>query len=144
MEDTCHMILKIYVSCHMLPQLFCKTTSAALHCCPVGSALTQACVYREGGNMGAANLYEWQAEALMQSGVMDGRNLVYCAPTSGGKSLVAEILALKRLYATGKAALLVLPFVSLCSEKAAHWEKILEPLGYRVRILVSYCMASQK
>jgi DNA polymerase theta len=94
--------------------------------------------------MGPANLYEWQAEALMQSGVVDGRNLVYCAPTSGGKSLVAEILALKRLYATGKAALLVLPFVSLCSEKAAHWEKILEPLGYRVRILVYYCMASQK
>jgi replicative superfamily II helicase len=89
--------------------------------------------------MGNSNLYEWQAEALLQPGVMDGRNLVYCAPTSGGKSLVAEILALKRLYATGKAALLVLPFVSLCSEKAAHWEKILEPLGYRVRLLLACC-----
>ena len=79
-----------------------------------------------------ALLYEWQAQALLQDGVMDGRNLVYCAPTSGGKSLVAEILALRRLYATGKAALLVLPFVSLCAEKAAHWEKVLEPLGYKV------------
>lgn len=82
--------------------------------------------------MRGANLYEWQAEALTQPGVLEGRNLVYCAPTSGGKSLVAEILALRRLYATGKAALLVLPFVSLCAEKAAHWEKILEPLGYKV------------
>lgn len=83
--------------------------------------------------MGASLLYDWQAQALLQEGVLDGRNLVYCAPTSGGKSLVAEILALKRLYATQKAALLVLPYNSLCNEKSAHWEKILEPLGYKVR-----------
>jgi DNA polymerase theta len=82
--------------------------------------------------MGDSLLYEWQAAALSLEGVHAGGNLVYCAPTSGGKSLVAEVLALKRLYATGRAALLVLPFVSLCSEKAAHWEKILEPLGYKV------------
>ena len=82
--------------------------------------------------MGDALLYPWQAQALTQEGVMEGRNLVYCAPTSGGKSLVAEILALRRLYATGRAILLVLPFVSLCHERALHWEKILEPLGYKV------------
>jgi hypothetical protein len=91
---------------------------------------TSAC--RQGGSMGNALLYEWQAQALLQEGVMDGRNFVYCAPTSGGKSLVAEILALRRLYSSGKPTLLVLPFVSLCSEKTAHWEKILEPLGYKV------------
>jgi DNA polymerase theta len=77
-------------------------------------------------------LYDWQSQALLEDGVLEGRNLVYCAPTSGGKSLVAEILALRRLYSTGRSALLVLPFVSLCSEKAAHWEKLLSPLGYKV------------
>lgn len=58
---------------------------------------------------------------------------MYSAPTSGGKSLVAEILGLRRLYATGKAILLVLPFVALCNEKASHWEKLLSPLGYSVQ-----------
>lgn len=58
--------------------------------------------------------------------------MVYSAPTSGGKSLVAEIISLRRLYETNKAILLVLPFVALCNEKASHWEKLLSPLGYSV------------
>jgi len=48
-------------------------------------------------------------------------NLVYCAPTSGGKSLVAEVLVATRLLlgaggggGGGCLALVVLPFVSLC------------------------------
>lgn len=48
-----------------------------------------------------------QAECLNQQGVLGGSNLVYCAPTSGGKSLVAEVLMLRRIVTTGKAALLV-------------------------------------
>lgn len=43
-----------------------------------------------------------QAECLCQRDVLLGRNLVYCAPTSGGKSMVAEILALRRLLTTGR------------------------------------------
>ena len=42
-----------------------------------------------------------QMEALCQQGVLMGRNLVYSAPTSGGKSLVAEVLGLRRLLTTG-------------------------------------------
>ena len=38
-----------------------------------------------------------QAEALNQPGVLSGRNLVFTAPTSAGKSAVAEILMLRRL-----------------------------------------------
>ena len=58
-----------------------------------------------------------QAECLLQEGVLRLGNLVYCAPTSGGKSLVAEVLMLRAVAATGGTALLVLPFVSLCEEK---------------------------
>ena len=43
---------------------------------------------------GLTTLYPWQAAALEEG--LDC-NLVYIAPTSGGKSLVAEILLFKRL-----------------------------------------------
>ncbi len=42
-------------------------------------------------------MYPWQAAAL-ECGQRS--NLVYCAPTSGGKSLVAEVLLIQRLLAT--------------------------------------------
>lgn len=64
----------------------------------------------------------------MQPGVLSGGNLVYCAPTSGGKSAVAEILMLRRLVTTGRTAMLVMPFVSLCDEKTIHLERLLKPL----------------
>ena len=64
-----------------------------------------------------------QAECLCQPDVLLGKNLVYCAPTSGGKSIVSEILALRRLLTTGKPFMLVLPFVALCNEKAVSVEK---------------------
>ena len=46
---------------------------------------------------GVRDMYPWQATAL-ECGE-GGGNLVYCAPTSGGKSLVAEVLLLRRLLA---------------------------------------------
>lgn len=39
----------------------------------------------------------------------------YCH--SAGKSFVAEILMLRRVITTGKMAVLVLPYVSICAEK---------------------------
>lgn len=83
---------------------------------------------RATGSKAPAHLYGWQAECLCRPGVLQGRNLVYCAPTSGGKSLVAEILMLRRIILTGRPVLLVLPFISLCAEKAAHLRRLLAPL----------------
>ncbi|XP_047322143.1 helicase and polymerase-containing protein TEBICHI [Impatiens glandulifera] len=82
---------------------------------------------------GISKLYPWQVECLQTDGVLEKRNLVYCASTSAGKSFVAEILMLRRVLNTGKIAFLVLPYVSICAEKATHLEVLLEPLGKHVR-----------
>ncbi|XP_020536582.1 helicase and polymerase-containing protein TEBICHI isoform X2 [Jatropha curcas] len=82
---------------------------------------------------GILKLYPWQVDCLQVDGVLERRNLVYCASTSAGKSFVAEILMLRRVISTGKIALLVLPYVSICAEKAEHLESLLEPLGRHVR-----------
>lgn len=87
------------------------------------------------GKVGA-ELYQWQADCLTTDpGVMAGaRNLVFCAPTSGGKTLVAEVLMLRRLAQDpDRKALLVLPYVSLCREKSARLRPLLEPLGKEVK-----------
>ena len=43
--------------------------------------------------------------------------LSFCSFNSAGKSFVAEILMLRRVIDSGKIALLVLPYVSICVEK---------------------------
>ena len=86
-----------------------------------------------------SRLYPWQAECLAMPGVMaHTRNLVYCAPTSGGKSLVSDLLVVRRLIAGGSdggaaMALMVLPFVSLCQERSTELTGMLKPLGIEVR-----------
>ncbi|KAI7750051.1 hypothetical protein M8C21_005020, partial [Ambrosia artemisiifolia] len=82
---------------------------------------------------GISKLYPWQVDCLQVDGVLQKRNLVYCASTSAGKSFVAEILMLRRVLTTRKVALLVLPYVSICAEKAEHLEALLEPLDKHVR-----------
>ncbi len=82
---------------------------------------------------GVPSLYPWQVEALSTEGVADGRSFVYCAPTSGGKSLVAEALLLAALQRSGRGVLVALPFVSLCDERAKHLSDLCEALpGTRV------------
>ncbi|NWV76779.1 DPOLQ polymerase, partial [Dasyornis broadbenti] len=70
--------------------------------------------------LGVVQMFEWQAECLMLGRVLEGKNLVYSAPTSAGKTLVAELLILKRVLETRKKALLILPFVSVAKEKKCY------------------------
>ncbi|MES1921303.1 hypothetical protein MHBO_002849, partial [Bonamia ostreae] len=82
---------------------------------------------------GIRNFYDWQFECLAESDVLTGKNLVYSAPTSGGKTLVAEIAILKRvLSATRKIALFILPFVSIVVEKLRYFQKLLKGSGIDV------------
>ncbi|KAL2757455.1 hypothetical protein ACRALDRAFT_2039882 [Sodiomyces alcalophilus JCM 7366] len=70
-------------------------------------------------SLGIKNIYPWQKSCLMAPGLLTGeKNLVYSAPTGGGKSLVADVLMLKRVLEEKDAkAILVLPYVALVQEK---------------------------
>ena len=72
-------------------------------------------------NLGIKTIYPWQKQCLLGPGLLTGeKNLVYSAPTGGGKSLVADVLMLKRVLdgdSRDTKALLVLPYVALVQEK---------------------------
>jgi len=62
-------------------------------------------------------LAAWQSECLSLPAVRDGLNFIYSLPTSGGKTLIAEMLIFRQLLCYRKDALLILPFVALVQEK---------------------------
>lgn len=74
--------------------------------------------------LGISKMYDWQADCIHDTGVADGLNLVYCAPTSGGKTLVSELAILRAAITLRKKAIFILPFVSLVIEKERYFKKI--------------------
>lgn len=78
--------------------------------------------------LGVRNIYPWQASCLLAKGLLAGeRHLVYTAPTGGGKSLVADVLLLKRIIENpARKALLVLPYVALVQEKLKWMRRIIQ------------------
>lgn len=104
--------------------------------------------------LGINHIYPWQRNCLRGPGLLSGeRNLVYCAPTGGGKSLVADckpaptkqrhqcadtdrassVLMLKRIInQSDSKALLVLPYVALVQEKVRWLRQLVQSLKFPV------------
>ena len=85
-------------------------------------------------SLGINSIYPWQSSCLLGRGLLNGeKNLVYTAPTGGGKSLVADVLMLKRVIEdSAKKAILVLPYVALVQEKLKWLRKIVDGVEKRV------------
>lgn len=82
------------------------------------------------------DLYDWQYECLSLPAFLHNRNVIYSLPTSGGKSLVAEVLILREIMIERKNVILLLPFVSIVQEKIQD----LMPFAMHYKFLVEeYC-----
>lgn len=81
----------------------------------------------------------WQIDLLQSEGdeVLRGRNLVYCAPTGIGKSLVYELLMLRRLQFWRGQCMIVLPYISLIEEKKVYLSSLCESNGVFVEYYFS-------
>ncbi|CAL7951362.1 unnamed protein product [Xylocopa violacea] len=82
---------------------------------------------------GVTTMFTWQVECLSNHKVIEEmRNLVYSAPTSAGKTLVAEILMIKTVLERQKKVIFILPFVSVVREKMYYFQDLLSDSGVRV------------
>ena len=83
-------------------------------------------------NARVTTLFPWQAACLEKLTLSPEWASIYTAPTSGGKTLVAELLILRNLLYQGERAIFVVPFVSICREKAAQLRRVWDACALRV------------
>ncbi|MCW4020558.1 MAG: DEAD/DEAH box helicase [Candidatus Bathyarchaeota archaeon] len=90
-------------------------------------------------NSGVAELFPPQEEAV-RAGALDGKNLLLASPTASGKTLVAEMCALKHVLEEDGKVLYLSPLRALASEKYAEFKKytsLRKPNGRRVAVGIS-------
>ena len=78
-------------------------------------------------------LFPPQAEALFETEVLRGKNLVLAIPTASGKTLIAELVMLKALLEKKGKVLYLTPLKALASEQVEEFRKF-EELGIKVGI----------
>lgn len=88
---------------------------------------------------GIVELYPPQEEAV-KAGVLEGRNFVLASPTASGKTLVAELCALKHILEKEGKVVYLTPLRALASEKYEEFRKysaVTKPDGKRISIGIS-------
>jgi len=85
---------------------------------------------------GITQLYPPQEEAI-QAGALNGKNLILASPTASGKTLIAELCALKHIIEKNGKTLYLTPLRALANEKYQEfqkYQKIKKPNGNPIRI----------
>jgi helicase len=82
---------------------------------PIDARLIAAVLRRRG----ITRLFPPQVEAV-KAGIFDGRSLLICTATASGKSLLAEVAAVKTAL-EGGMALYAVPLKALAHEKLLHF-----------------------
>jgi helicase len=90
-------------------------------------------------NLGITELFPPQQEAI-NAGALEGKNLVLASPTASGKTLIAELCALKHVLERGGKVLYLSPLRALANEKFEEFKKyqsIKKGNGRRVSVGIS-------
>lgn len=88
---------------------------------------------------GISELYPPQEEAV-KAGALNGKNLVLASPTASGKTLIAELCALKHVLEKDGKTLYLTPLRALASEKYQEFQKytsIQKNSGRRISVGIS-------
>lgn len=90
--------------------------------------------------MAEKSMYAWQQECLSTPRVLEGTcNLVFTAPTSSGKTYVAETVIMEHVKRNPtKIALVVLPFVALCREQRALLSEKIATVNDWLKVRTAY------
>eukprot|EP00035_Acanthoeca_spectabilis_P008952 m.160680 g.160680 ORF g.160680 m.160680 type:complete len:1380 (-) comp14560_c0_seq3:218-4357(-) len=82
-------------------------------------------------------MYEWQRDAWETFYRITGpsRRLVYTAPTSGGKTLVADIAMLWAMFTEGRSCVFMLPLVAVVEERVAELKRLANIMPFHVQKL---------
>ena len=73
-------------------------------------------------------------EKSIKKGLLDGKNLLVCTPTASGKTLVAEIAAVKNILEGKGKAVYIVPLKALATEKFKDFKK---RYGHLIKIALS-------
>lgn len=90
-------------------------------------------------SVGINTLYPPQVEAI-RAGALQGENLVLASPTASGKTLIAELCAVKHIFDRGGKVLYLTPLRALTSEKYQDFKKyssVKKPTGDSISIGIS-------